>query len=121
MGWKEVLKNQKEIQDFWWLNEKVVDGKKITQLEVALEEGRSFKKEELLAPEKWLTPENYQTYIRRVVAILQKFKDENKALDGDTDKAFEAVKEEYELIKNTLKSMNGRRKRGEICPRPVSV
>ena len=55
--WKETENDLRETQDLWWLNEKVVDGKKKTQLEDALEKGRSFKKEELLVPKKWLTPE----------------------------------------------------------------
>ena len=136
--WKKVEKDLIETQDLWWLNEIEVDGKKKTQLEVALEKGRSFRKEkvfeeddqvkrslgdrttvkikmesaknELFAPKKWLTTENYQTYVRRVVKIIQKFKDENKTLDGDTDKAFEELKAEYELIKNHLTSRKGRRK-----------
>jgi hypothetical protein len=138
MDWQEVLEHLKKAQDNWWLNEIEVDGKKKTQLEVALEKGRSFRKEkvfeeddqvkrslgdrttvkikmestknELFAPKKWLTTENYQTYVRRVVKIIQKFKDENKTLDGDTDKAFEELKAEYELIKNHLTSRKGRRK-----------
>ena len=108
--WKETEEYLRESQDFWLLKEIDVDGKKKTQLEDALEKGRSFKKEELLAPNKWLTPENYQTYVRRVVEILQKFKDVNNTLDGDTDKAFEELKAEYELIKNHLTSRKGRRK-----------
>ena len=108
--WKETEEYLRESQDFWLLKEIDVDGKKETQLEDALEKGRSFKKEELLAPNKWLTPENYQTYVRRVVEILQKFKDVNNTLDGDTDKAFEELKVEYELIKNHLTSRKGRRK-----------
>lgn len=108
--WKKVEKDLIETQDLWWLNEIIVDGKKKTRLEDALETGRSFKKEELCAPKNWLSSEKYQTYIRRVVAILNKFKDENKTLDGDTDEAFEAVKEEDALIKKTLRSMNGLRK-----------
>ena len=138
MDWQEVLEHLKKAQDNWWLNEIEVDGKKKTQLEVALEKGRSFRKEkvfeeddqvkrslgdrttvkikmestknELFAPKKWLTTENYQTYVRRVVEIIKKFKDENKTLDGDTDKAFEELKAEYELIKNHLTSRKGRRK-----------
>jgi hypothetical protein len=108
--WKETEEYLRESQDFWLLKEIDVDGKKNTQLEDALEKGRSFKKEELLAPNKWLTPENYQTYVRRVVEILQKFKDVNNTLDGYTDKAFEELKAEYELIKNHLTSRKGRRK-----------
>jgi hypothetical protein len=108
--WKETEEYLRESQDFWLLKEIDVDGKKETQLEDALEKGRSFKKEELLAPNKWLTPENHQTYVRRVVEILQKFKDVNNTLDGDTDKAFEELKVEYELIKNHLTSRKGRRK-----------
>ena len=110
MDWEQVDVNLRETQDFWWLNEIDVQGKKITQLDNALEKGRSFKKLELLAPIKWLTPENYQTYVRRVVEIIQKFKDVNNTLDGDTDKAFEELKVEYELIKNHLTSRKGRRK-----------
>jgi hypothetical protein len=108
--WKETEEYLRESQDFWLLKEIDVDGKKKTQLEDALEKGRSFKKEELLAPNKWLTPENYQTYVRRVVEILQIFKDVNNTLDGDTDKAFEELKAGYELIKNHLTSRKGRRK-----------
>ena len=110
MDWEQVDVNLRETQDFWWLNEIDVEGKKKTQLENALEKGRSFKKEELLAPNKWLTTENYQTYVRRVVAIIQKFKNENKTLNADTDEAFEELKAEYELIKNHLTSRKGRRK-----------
>ena len=110
MDWEQVDVNLRETQDFWWLNEIDVQGKKITQLDNALEKGRSFKKEELLAPNKWLTTENYQTYVRRVVAIIQKFKNENKTLNADTDEAFEELKAEYELIKNHLTSRKGRRK-----------
>ena len=110
MDWKQVDVNLRETQDLWWLNEIDVEGKKKTQLENSLEKGRSFKKEELLAPNKWLTTENYQTYVRRVVAIIQKFKDENKTLNADTDEAFEELKAEYELIKNHLTSRKGRRK-----------
>ena len=110
MDWEQVEDNLRETKDLWWLNEIDVDGKKKTQLENALEKGRSFKKEELLAPNKWLTPENYQKYVKRVVEIIQKFKDKNMTLDGDTDKAFEELKAEYELIKNHLTSRKGRRK-----------
>jgi len=110
MDWEQVDVNLRETQDLWWLNEIDVEGKKKTQLENALEKGRSFKKEELLAPNKWLTTENYQTYVRRVVAIIQKFKNENKTLNADTDEAFEELKAEYELIKNHLTSRKGRRK-----------
>ena len=110
MDWEQVDVNLRETQDLWWLNEIDVEGKKKTQLENALEKGRSFKKLELLAPIKWLTPENYQTYVRRVVEIIQKFKDENKTLNADTDEAFEELKAEYELIKNHLTSRKGRRK-----------
>ena len=110
MDWEQVDVNLRETQDLWWLNEIYVEGKKKTQLENALEKGRSFKKEELLAPNKWLTTENYQTYVRRVVAIIQKFKNENKTLNADTDEAFEELKAEYELIKNHLTSRKGRRK-----------
>jgi hypothetical protein len=110
MDWQEVLEHLKKAQDNWWLTEIGVDGKKITKLEDALEKGRSFKKEELFAPKKWLTTENFLWYVRRVVEIIQKFKDENKTLDGDTDKAFEELKAEYELIKNHLTSRKGRRK-----------
>ncbi len=108
--WKKTKNVLRDTQDFWWLTEKVVDGKKKTQLENALEKGRSFKKLELLAPIKWLTPENYQTYVRRVVEIIQKFKDEKGHLDRITDETFEELKEEYELIKNPSTSRKGRRK-----------
>ena len=43
MDWKQVDVNLRETQDLWWLNEIDVEGKKKTQLEVALEKGRSFK------------------------------------------------------------------------------
>ena len=79
-------------------------------LENALEKGRSFKKLELLAPIKWLTPENYQTYVRRVVEIIQIFKDEYKTLDGDTDKAFEELKEELKQINESSENLDGHRK-----------
>ena len=110
MDWEQVEDNLRETKDSWWLNEIDVDGKKKTQLEIALEKGRSFKKEELLAPNKWLTPENYQTYVRRVVEIIQKFKDENKTLDGNTDKAFEALKEELKKINESNTNLGGHRK-----------
>ena len=107
MDWKQVDVNLRETQDLWWLNEIDVEGKKKTQLENALEKGRSFKKEELLAPNKWLTTENYQTYVRRVVEIIQKFKDKNKTLDGDTDEAFEEVKEEQKKFEDKpIKNLN---------------
>jgi hypothetical protein len=109
-NWEDVHRFNKDTQDLWWLTEKVVDGKKKTQLENALEKGRSFKKLELLAPIKWLTPENYQTYVRRVVEIIQKFKDEKGHLDRITDETFEELNEEYELIKNPSTSRKGRRK-----------
>ncbi len=44
IDWKQVEENLRETKDLWWLNEIYVDGKKKTQLEVALEKGRSFKK-----------------------------------------------------------------------------
>ena len=108
--WKETEEYLRESQDFWLLKEIDVDGKKKTQLEDALEKGRSFKKEELLAPNKWLTPENYQTYVRRVVEIIQKFKDESKTLDGDTDKAFEELKEELKKTNESSVNLDGHRK-----------
>jgi len=108
--WEILEYSHRESQNMWWLTEIVADGKKVTQLEDALKKGRSFKKEELLAPNKWLTPKNYRTYVRRVVEIIQKFKDVNKTLDGDTDKTLEELKAEYELIKNHLTSRKGRRK-----------
>jgi len=110
MDWKQVEENLRETKDLWWLNEKYVDGKKKTQLEVALEKGRSFKKVELLVPSKWLTPENYQKYIKRVVEIIQKFKDKNKTLDGDTDQAFEELKEELQKINESNVYLDGHRK-----------
>ena len=128
MDWQEVLEHLKKAQDNWWLNEIEVDGKKKTQLEVALEKGRSFRKEkvfeeidkakqsstgrtvikikmesnknELFAPKNWLTTENYRTYVRRVVEIIQKFKDKNKTLDGDTDQVFEELKEEQKKFED---------------------
>ena len=110
IDWKKVEKDLIETQDLWWLNEILVDGKKKTQLEVALETGRSFKKEELFASKNWLSPENCQTYIRRVFEILQKHKNEHGFLDQETDEAFEAVKEEYELINENSVNLDGRRK-----------
>ena len=54
-----------------------------------------------------LKPENYQTYVRRVVEIIQKFKDKNKTLDGDTDEAFEEVKEEQKKFEDKpIKNLN---------------
>ena len=108
--WKETEEYLRESQDFWLLKEIDVDGKKNTQLEDALEKGRSFKKEELLAPNKWLTPENYQTYVRRVVEIIQKFKDKNITLDGDTDQAYEELKEELRQINESSENLGGHRK-----------
>jgi hypothetical protein len=138
MDWKEVLEYLKKTQDMWWLNEIVVDGKKKTKLEVAIEKGRSFKKEkvfeedmeiklepgdrtpvkirmesnknELFAPKNWLATENYRTYVRRTVEILQKFKDKNKTLDGDTDQAFEELKEELQQINESNVNLDGHRK-----------
>ena len=110
MDWGKVEQYLRETKDYWWLTEKVVDGKKKTQLETALEKGRSFKKLELLAPIKWLTPENYQTYVRRVVEIIQKFKDKNKTLDGDTDQAFEELNEELQQINESNVNLDGHRK-----------
>ena len=138
MDWKEVREYLKKTQDMWWLNEIVVDGKKKTKLELAIEKGRSFKKEkifeedmevkikpdertpvktrmesnknELFAPKNWLTTENYRTYVRRTVEILQKFKDKNKTLDGDTDQAFEELKEEHWQINESDTNLGGHRK-----------
>jgi len=138
IDWKKVEKDLIETQDLWWLNELTIDGKKKTQLEVALEKGRSFKKEkvfeedmdvkvepgdrtpvkilmesdrnELFAPKNWLNSENYQTYVKRVVEIIQKFKDEYKTLDGNTDKAFEELKEELKQINENSVNLDGRRK-----------
>jgi hypothetical protein len=110
MDWEQVDVNLRETQDFWWLNEIDVQGKKITQLDNALEKGRSFKKEELLAPNKWLTPENYQKYVKRVVDIINKFKDKNMTLDGDTDQAFEELKEELQQINESNVNLDGHRK-----------
>ena len=138
MDWKEVLEFLKKTQDMWWLNEIVVDGKKKTQLEDALVKGRSFKKEkvfeedmevklepgdrtpvkikmesnrnDLFAPKNWLTPENYQKYVKRVVEIIQKFKDKNMTLDGDTDQAFEELKEELQQINESNVNLDGHRK-----------
>ena len=108
--WKKVEKDLIEAQDRWWLNEIIVDGKKKTQLEDALVKGRSYKKEELLAPNNWLTPENYQKYVKRVVAIIQKYKDKNKTLDGDTDQAFEELNEELQQINESNVNLDGHRK-----------
>ena len=110
MDWEQVDVNLRETQDLWWLNEIDVEGKKKTQLENALEKGRSFRQVELLAPIKWLTPENYQKYVRRVVEIIQKFKDKNKTLDGDTDQAFEELKEELQQINESNVNLDGHRK-----------
>ena len=110
MDWEQVDVNLRETQDLWWLNEIYVEGKKITQLDNALEKGRSFKKEELLAPNKWLTPENYQKYVQRVVDIIKKFKDKNMTLDGDTDQAFEELKEELQQINESNVNLDGHRK-----------
>ena len=110
MDWEQVDVNLRETQDLWWLNEIYVEGKKITQLDNALEKGRSFKKEELLVPSKWLTPENYQKYVKRVVEIIQKFKDKNMTLDGDTDQAFEELKEELQQINESNVNLDGHRK-----------
>ena len=108
--WKELKCSHIESQNRWWLTEIGVDGKKVTQLEIALEKGRSFTKEELLAPNKWLTTENYQTYLRRVVEIIQKFKDINKTLDGDTDEAYVELKEELQQINESNVNLDGYRK-----------
>ena len=110
MDWEQVEDNLRETKDLWWLNEIDLDGKKKTQLENVLEKGRSFKKEELLVPSKWLTPENYQKYVKRVVEIIQKFKDKNMTLDGDTDQAFEELKEELQQINESNVNLDGHRK-----------
>ena len=110
IDWKQVEENLRETKDLWWLNEIYVDGKKKTQLEVALEKGRSFKKVELLVPSKWLTPENYQKYVKRVVDIIQKFKVKNLTLDGDTDQALEGLKEELQQINESNVNLDGHRK-----------
>jgi hypothetical protein len=110
MDWKQVDVNLRETQDLWWLNEIDVEGKKKTQLENALEKGRSFRQVELLAPIKWLTPENYQKYVKRVVDIIKKFKDKNMTLDGDTDQAFEELKEELQQINESKVNLDGHRK-----------
>ena len=110
MDWKQVEENLRETKDLWWLNEIYVDGKKKTQLEIVLEKGRSFKKDELLVPSKWLTPENYQKYVKRVVDIIQKFKDKNMTLDGDTYQAFEELKEELQQINESNVNLDGHRK-----------
>ena len=138
MDWKEVLEYLKKTQDMWWLNEIVVDGKKKTKHEVAIEKGRSFEKEkvfeedmevklepgdrtpvkirmesnknELFAPKNWLTNENYRTYVRRTVEILQKYKDKNMTLDGDTDQAIEELKEELQQINESNVNLDGHRK-----------
>ena len=138
MDWKEVLEYLKKTQDMWWLNEIIVDGKKKTQLEDALVKGRSFKKEkvfeedmevklepgdrtpvkikmesnrnELFAPKNWLTPKNYQKYVKQVVDIIKKFKDKNMTLDGDTDQAFEELEEELQQITESNVNLDGYRK-----------
>ena len=110
MDWEQVEDNLRETKDLWWLNEIDLDGKKKTQLENVLEKGRSFKKDELLVPSKWLTPENYQKYVKRVVEIIQKFKDKNMTLDGDTDQAFEELKEELQQINESNVNLDGHRK-----------
>ena len=108
--WKETENYLRDTQDKWWLTEIVVDGEKITKLEDALEKGRSFKKVELLAAKNWLTPENYQEHVRRVVEIIQKFKDINKTLDGDTDEAYVELKEELQQINESNVNLDGHRK-----------
>ena len=110
MDWEQVEDNLRETKDLWWLNEIDLDGKKKTQLENVLEKGRSFRQVELLAPIKWLTPENYQKYVRRVVEIIQKFKVKNMTLDGDTDQAFEELKEELQQINESNVNLDGHRK-----------
>lgn len=110
MDWLKVELYLRETKDFWWLNEIEANGKKITQLEIALEKGRSFTKEELLAPNNWLTPENYQKYVKRVVDIIQKFKDKNIILDRDNDQAFEELKEELQQINESNVNLDGHRK-----------
>ncbi len=110
INWEDVHRFNKDTQDLWWLNEKVVDGKKITKLEDALKTGRSFKKEELFPPKGWLNQGNYRKSVKLTVEIIQKFKDEKGHLDWITDETFEELKEEYELIKNPSTSRKGRRK-----------
>ena len=110
MDWEQVEDNLRETKDLWWLNEIDLDGKKKTRLENVLEKGRSFKKDELLVPSKWLTPENYQKYVKRVVEIIQKFKVKNMTLDGDTDQAFEELKEELQQINESNVNLDGHRK-----------
>ena len=110
MDWEQVEDNLRETKDLWWLNEIDLDGKKKTQLEIVLEKGRSFKKDELLVPSKWLTPENYQKYVKRVVDIIQKFKVKNMTLDGDTDQALEELKEELQQINESNVNLDGHRK-----------
>tara|TARA_B100000959_G_scaffold258010_1_gene292568 strand:- start:13 stop:690 length:678 start_codon:yes stop_codon:yes gene_type:complete len=110
MDWEQVEDNLRETKDLWWLNEIDLDGKKKTQLENVLEKGRSFKKDELLVPSKWLTPENYQKYVKRVVDIIQKFKVKNMTLDGDTDQALEELKEELQQINESNVNLDGHRK-----------
>ena len=110
MDWEKVEQYLRETKDFWWLNEIETNGKKITQLENALEKGRSFRKEDLLVPNKWLTPEDYQTYLRRVFDIIKKFKDKNMTLDGDTYQAFEELKEELQQINESNVNLDGHRK-----------
>ena len=48
--------------------------------------------------------------IRRAVDILQRFKDKNKTLDGDTDKAFEELKEELKKTNESSVNLDGHRK-----------
>ena len=137
--WKKTKNVLRDTQDFWWLTEEIdVDGKNKTKLEIALIQGRSFKKEkvfeedmevklepgdrtpvkikmesnrnELFAPKNWLTTENFRNYVRRTVDILKKYKEEKGHLDKNTDEAFEELKEELRQINESSETLDGYRK-----------
>jgi hypothetical protein len=137
--WKKTKNVLRDTQDFWWLTEEIdVDGKNKTKLEIALIQGRSFKKEkvfeedmevklepgdrtpvkikmesernELFAPKNWLTTENFRNYVRRTVDILKKYKEEKGHLDKNTDEAFEELKEELRQINESSENLDGYRK-----------
>jgi hypothetical protein len=137
--WKKTKNVLRDTQDFWWLTEEIdVDGKNKTKLEIALIQGRSFKKEkvfeedmevklepgdrtpvkikmesernELFAPKNWLTTKNFQNYVRRTIDILKKYKEEKGHLDKNTDEAFEELKEELRQINESSENLDGYRK-----------